>query len=201
MEIAAHARSIENVSGENTENPQDPGTDATTEAPASADAPLPPPGAAGVEAFDVPAPETVATPDAEAAIEEFEVPPPPKFSAAPPPPSSEPVIPPAPPEDGEPDATGAPALRRRTTWAPDDTWTSASAHKQEVVPPTVAQRAEARAAASRAATARDEATRTYVSPAAGGTAGQSYRGWTIAIYGGLAVLFVGAIGFMFVLAG
>ena len=64
------------------------------------------------------------------------------------------------------------------------------------MPPTAAQKAESRAAASRAATARDEATRNYVSPAAGGTAGQSYRGWTIAIYGGLAVLLFGAIGLM-----
>ena len=155
--------------------------------------------ASGVEAFAVPAPETVAAPDAEAAIEDFEVPPPPEFSAAPPAPAPEPVIPPAPSENGSPDATDtpeAPALRKRSTWAPNDTWTSASAHKQEVVPPTAAQKAESRAAASRAATARDEASRNYVSPAAGGTEGNNYRGWTVAIYAGLAVLLFGAVGFM-----
>ncbi|GAB3633120.1 hypothetical protein GCM10027421_24730 [Microbacterium shaanxiense] len=142
--------------------------------------------------FDVPAPETVAIPDAEAAIEGFEVPPPPTFSAAPPAPRAEPVIPPAPPEKTDAAAT-EPATRTRSTWAPNDTWTSASAHKQEVVPPTAAQKAESRAAASRAATARDEASRTYVSPAAGGTEGNSYRGWTVAIFAGLAVLLIGAI--------
>ncbi|MGO2747818.1 hypothetical protein [Microbacterium sp.] len=149
------------MSGENTENPQNSGADATT--------------------------------DAEAAIEGFEIPPPPSFDSAPPAPGAEPVIPPAPSEQVEADA---PALRKRSTWAPEDSWTSASAHKKEAVPPTAAEKAELRAAASRAATARDEATRNYVSPAAGGTAGQSYRGWTIAIYGGLTVLFVGAIAFM-----
>lgn len=183
------------MSGENTENPQDPGEDATTDAPVSGGEPPAPPVVPGVESFAVPAPETVATPDAEAAIEEFEVPPPPTFSSAPPP-SAEPVIPPAPSESGGADEAAVPALRKRSTWAPDDSWSSASAHKQEVVPPTAAQKAESRAAASRAATARDEATRNYVSPAAGGTEGQSYRGWTIAIYGALAVLFFGAIGFM-----
>ncbi|MGP6177075.1 hypothetical protein ACTU6U_07240 [Microbacterium sp. A196] len=189
------------MSGENTENPQNPGADAASDAPAYGGEPsastLAPTTTPGVEAFEVPAPETVTAPDADAAIEQFEVPPPPAFAAAPPPPSPEPVIPPAPSESVGPDAA-APALRQRRTWAPDDTWSSASAHKQEVVPPTAAQKAESRAAASRAATARDEATRNYVSPAAGGTAGQSYRGWTIAIYGGLAVLFFGAIGFMVV---
>ncbi|WP_448712729.1 hypothetical protein [Microbacterium profundi] len=184
------------MSGENTENPQDPGEDATTDAPVTGGEPPAPTIAPGVEAFDVPAPETVTAPDAEAAIEEFEVPPPPKFSAAPPSPSAEPVIPPAPSENDAADPADVPARRTRTAWAPDDSWSSASAHKQEVVPPTAAQKAESRAAASRAATARDEATRNYVSPAAGGTAGQSYRGWTIAIYGGLAVLLFGAIGLM-----
>lgn len=194
------ARSIESVSGENTQDAQDPGEDATTAAPVPGGEPPVPPVVPGVEAFDVPAPETVDVPDADAAIRNFHVPPPPKFgtvpptpSAVPPPPSAEPVIPPPAPENA---ATDAPALRKRNTWAPNDTWTSASAHKQEPVPPTAAQKAEARAAASRAATARDEATRNYVSPAAGGTDGQSYRGWTVAIYAGLTVLLVGAIGLM-----
>ncbi|MGM7670452.1 hypothetical protein [Microbacterium sp. A93] len=187
------------MSIENTENPQGPGEDATTEQPAGAPIAPASPLAAGVEPFDVPAPETVDVPDAEAAIDGFEVPPPPKFGA-PPPPSAAPVVPPAPSENTGTDTADAPALRKRSTWAPDDTWTSASAHKQEVMPPTAAQKAESRAAASRAATARDEATRNYVSPAAGGTAGQSYRGWTIAIYGGLTVLIVGAIGLMVFLA-
>lgn len=180
------------MSGENTEDPQVPGEDASTDAPVSggeAAAAVPPPAVPGVEPFAVPAPETVAIPDAEAAIEGFEVPPPPKFGAAPPAPSAEPVIPPPPSAD----AAGEPALRKRNTWAPNDTWTSASAHKQEVVPPTAAQKAESRAAASRAATARDEASRNYVSPAAGGTEGHSYRGWTVAIFAGLALLLVGAI--------
>ncbi|MGL3150218.1 hypothetical protein ACSS7Z_07630 [Microbacterium sp. A82] len=184
------------MSGENTENPQDPGADATTDVPVAGGEPPASPVAPGVEAFDVPPPETVATPDAEAAIEGFEVPPPPTFGAAPPPPSAEPVIPPAPSENGGAAAADAPALRKRSTWAPNDTWTSASAHKQEAVPPTAAQKAESRAAASRAATARDEATRNYVSPAAGGTDGQSYRGWTIVIYTGLTVLLFGAVGLM-----
>ncbi|MDQ0643154.1 hypothetical protein [Microbacterium murale] len=192
------------MSGENTENPQNPGEDATTDAPVSGGEPPVPPApsapssASGVEPFAVPAPETVAIPDAEAAIENFEVPPPPTFGAVPPPPGAEPVIPdpvipPAPSENAAADATDAPALRKRTPWAPDDTWTSASAHKQEVVPPTAAQKAESRAAASRAATARDEASRNYVSPAAGGTEGNSYRGWTVAIFAGLTILLIGAI--------
>jgi hypothetical protein len=185
------------VSGESTENPQDPGEDAATVAPGR-EAALPADTHA-VDAFDVPAPETVATPDAEAAIEGFEVPPPPKFSATPPPSSPEPVIPPATSDAAAVDATEFPTRRTRDTWMPNDTWTSASAHKQGAVPPTAAQKAESRAAASRAATARDEATRSYVSPAAGGTAGQSYRGWTIAIYTGLAVLLFGAIAVMVVL--
>jgi len=179
------------VSGENTENPQDSGEDATAGAPVpegEASAALP--TAPGVEPFAVPAPETVAIPDAEAAIEDFTVPPPPKFGVAPPPPSVEPVIPPA---SSSEIAGDAPALRKRGAWAPNDTWTSASAHKQEPVPPTAAQKAESRAAASRAATARDEATRNYVSPAAGGTEGTSYRGWSILIFAVLALLFVGAI--------
>ncbi len=183
------------MSGENTEEPQDPGEDATTDAPVSGGesaASAPPSAAPGVEPFAVPAPETVAIPDAEAAIEGFEVPPPPKFGAAPPAPSAEPVIPPAPSENADA-AAGEPALRKRNTWAPNDTWTSASAHKQEVVPPTAAQKAESRAAASRAATARDEASRNYVSPAAGGTEGTSYRGWTVTIFAVLAVLLIGAI--------
>ncbi len=195
-------RSIESVSGENTEEPQDPGEDATTDAPVSggeAAASVPPPAAPGVEPFAVPAPETIAIPDAETAIEGFEVPPPPKFGAAPPAPSAAPVIPPAPSENA--DAAAEPALRKRNTWAPNDTWTSASAHKQEVVPPTAAQKAESRAAASRAATARDEASRNYVSPAAGGTEGTSYRGWTVAIFAGLAVLFIGAIVLIGILVG
>lgn len=175
------------------ENPQDPGEDATTAVPASGGGPAVPPSAPGVEPFAVPAPETVGTPDAAAAIEDFKVPPPPEFSAPPPPPSAPPVIPPAPSEDAGTDSSAAPALRKRSTWAPDDTWTSASAHKQEVTPPTAAQKAESRAAASRAATARDEATRTYVSPAAGGTEGTSYRAWTFAIFAGLAILLIGAI--------
>lgn len=187
------------MSGENTENPQDPGEDATTDMPVPGGEPPAPPVAPGVEPFAVPAPETVAIPDAEAAIENFEVPPPPKFSAPPPPPTPEPVIPPASSENAAADATESRALRKRSTWEPDDTWTSASAHKQEVVPPTAAQKAESRAAASRAATARDEASRNYVSPAAGGTDGNSYRGWTVAIFTGLAVLFIGAIGLMFAL--
>ena len=187
------------MSGENTEEPQDPGEDATTDAPvsggeASVPPPAPvPPAEAGVEPFAVPAPETVAIPNAEAAIENFEVPPPPKFGAVPPAPSAEPVIPRAPSENAATDATDAPALRKRSTWAPDDTWTSASAHKQEVVPRTAAQKAESRAAASRAATARDEASRNYVSPAAGGTEGHSYRGWTVTIFAVLAILLIGAI--------
>lgn len=192
------------MSGENTENPQDSGEDATTDAPVSGgEPPTPPPASAsptapGVEPFAVPAPETVAIPDAEAAIENFEVPPPPTFGAVPPPPGPEPVIPepvipPAPSENATADTADAPALRKRSTWAPDDKWTSASAHKQEVVPPTAAQKAESRAAASRAATARDEASRNYVSPAAGGTDGNSYRGWTVTIFGLLAVLLIGAI--------
>lgn len=185
------------MSGENTEEPQDPGEDAITDAPVPGDEPVAP-TAPGVEAFDVPAPETVAAPDAESAIEEFEVPPPPKFGAVPPTPSAEPVIPPAPSEDAAADAPGPQALRKRSSWTPDDTWTSASAHKQESVRPTAAQKAESRAAASRAATARDEATRNHVSPAAGGTEGNSYRGWTVTIYAGLAVLLFGAIGFMVV---
>lgn len=189
------ARSIESVSGENTENPQDPGEDATADAPVPDSEPDAPPVVPGVEPFAVPAPETVAIPDAEAAIENFEVPPPPKFGAAPAP-TSQPVIPPAPPENSGADGADAPALRKRSTWAPDDTWTSASAHKQEAAVPTAAQKAESRAAASRAATARDEATRNYVSPAAGGTEGTSYRGWTFAIFTGLTVLLFGAIGFM-----
>lgn len=181
------------------ENPQDPGEDATTDAPVSGGespvSPLPPapPSAAGVEPFAVPAPETVAVPNAEAAIENFEVPPPPTFGEAPPPPSPEPVIPPVPVADAAAEVEGASAPRTRRAWTPDDTWTSASAHKQEVVPPTAAQKAESRAAASRAATARDEASRNYVSPAAGGTEGHSYRGWTVAIFGGLAVLLIGAV--------
>jgi len=179
------------VSGENTEEPQDPGEDATTDAPAPGGEPPAALVAPGVEAFDVPAPETVAAPDAEAAIEEFEVPPPPKFGAVPPAPSPESAV--LPSESGTADAQ---ALRNRTSWAPDDTWTSASAHKQEPARPTAAQKAESRAAASRAATARDEATRNYVSPAAGGTEGNSYRGWTITIYAGLTVLLLGAVGFM-----
>ncbi len=188
------ARSIENVSGENTENPQDPNADATTDASVSAsESPTTAAAAAaaGVEPYAVPAPETVASPDAEAAIDDFEVPPPPKFGDAPSVPTAEPFIPPAPPED-DADAD-TPALRRRSSWTPDDTWTSASAHKQEVARPTAAQKAESRAAASRAATARDEATRNYVSPAAGGTGGNGYRGWTIVIFAVLALLFVGAI--------
>lgn len=182
------------MSGENTEDPQNPGEDATTDAPVAGGqgVAVPPPAAPGVKPFAVPAPETVAIPDAEAAIEGFEVPPPPKFGAAPPAPSAEPVIPPAPPENADA-ATGEPALRKRNTWAPNDTWTSASAHKQEVVPPTAAQKAESRAAASRAATARDEASRNYVSPAAGGTEGTSYRGWTVTIFAALAVLLIGAV--------
>lgn len=195
------------MTGENTENPQDSREDATTDAPASGGEPVAPPAAAappaasGVEPFAVPAPETVAIPDAEAAIENFEVPPPPTFGAAPPTPSPEPVIPPTPSERAAADAPDTPALRKRSTWAPDDTWTSASAHKQEVVPPTAAQKAESRAAASRAATARDEASRNYVSPAAGGTEGQSYRAWTVAIFAGLAVLLVGAIVLIGILVG
>jgi hypothetical protein len=151
-----------------------------------------------VDPYAVPAPETVATPDAEAAIEDFEVPPPPAFEAAPPTPVPEPVIPPSSTEteDAESDANGAPTLRKRRTWTPDETWTSASAHRQGAARPTAAEKAESRAGASRAATVRDEATRSYVSPAAGGTEGTSYRGWTVAIYGGLAVLILGAIGLM-----
>lgn len=190
-------RSIEGVSGDNTEEPQDPGEDAITDAPVPGGEPVAP-VVSEVEAFDVPAPETVATPDAEAAIEEFEVPPPPTFGAAPPSPAPEPEIPPSPSEDAAGGGVAAPALRRRSTWTPDDTWTSESAHKPEPARPTAAQKAESRAAASRAATARDEATRNHVSPAAGGTEGNSYRGWTVAIYAGLAVLFFGAIGFMVV---
>lgn len=180
------------MSGENTEEPQDPRGDDTTDEHVPGAQPSASPAVPGVERFDVPAPETVAIPDAEAAIEGFQVPPPPTFGAAPPAPSAEPVIPPAPPEKSDA-ASGDPAPRTRSTWAPNDTWTSASAHKQEAVPPTAAQKAESRAAASRAATARDEASRTYVSPAAGGTEGNSYRGWTVAIFAGLAVLFIGAI--------
>ncbi|MGO2519379.1 MAG: hypothetical protein ACTH8F_04610 [Microbacterium sp.] len=191
------------MSGENIEDPQGSVEDGTTDAPESAaGSPEPSAGASappmpGVEPFAVPAPETVAIPDADAAIEGFEVPPPPKFGAAPPPSVPAPVIPPAPSEDAAADAsTAKPALRQRSTWAPDDTWTSASAHKQEAVPPTAAQKAETRAAASRAATARDEASRNYVSPAAGSTEGTSYRGWTIMIFAGLTVLFIGAVGLM-----
>lgn len=181
------------------EEPHDLGEDAATAAPVSGEAPAgpavppPPPPAGAVDPFAVPAPETVAVPDAEAAIDDFEVPPPPKFEAAPSAPSAEPVVPPAPVEG---DAADAPELRTRSTWAPNDTWTSASAHKQQPVPPTAAEKAESRAAASRAATARDEASRDFVSPAAGSTEGHSYRGWTVGIYGGLAVLFVGAITLM-----
>ncbi|WP_426187246.1 hypothetical protein [Microbacterium sp. TWP3-1-2b2] len=181
------------MSGENTEEPQDPGEDATTDAPVSGGEPPAPAAVPGVEPFAVPAPETVAIPDAEAAIENFEVPPPPRFGAAPPPASPEPVIPRAPSENAATDTADAPALRKRNTWAPNDTWTSASAHKQEPVPPTAAQKAESRAAASRAATARDEASRNYVSPAAGGTDGNSYRGWTVTIFAGLAILLIGAV--------
>lgn len=187
------------MSGESTENPQESGEDVTTDAPVSGSEPTEPSAAAappavpGVEPFAVPAPETVEIPDAEAAIENFEVPPPPRFSA-PPPPSPEPVIPPAQRGNAAVDASAAkPARRQRSTWAPDDTWTSASAHKQEAVPPTAAQKAESRAAASRAATARDEASRNYVSPAAGGTGENSYRGWTIAIFLALAILLIGAV--------
>ncbi|CAH0147302.1 MULTISPECIES: hypothetical protein [unclassified Microbacterium] len=189
------------MTGDETENVPEPTTDAAAAAPApeadlTAKAPPAPPVPSAVDPYAVPEPETVAVPDAEAAIEEFEVPPPPAFESASPPPIPEPVIPPSSSEDAGSDADGAPALRKRRTWAPNDTWTSASSHKQEAVPPTAAQKAEMRAAASRAATARDEATRNYVSPAAGGTDGASYRGWTVAIYLGLAVLFFGAIGFM-----
>jgi len=184
------------MSGENTEEPQNSVADAVTDAPAIDAGPTVDGIAVGVEAFDVPAPETVATPDAEAAIEDFEVPPPPEFAAAPPPPSPAPAIPSALAENDGADAAGAPRLRKRSTWAPNDTWSSASGHKQDAAAPTAAQKAESRAAASRAATAHDAATRNDVSPAAGGTEGQSYRGWTIAIYGALAVLFFGAIGFM-----
>ncbi|MCC2028287.1 hypothetical protein KEC56_01875 [Microbacterium sp. YMB-B2] len=192
------------MTGDETENVPDPTTDAASAAPSSdaaaaaAEPPAPPVASGAVDPYAVPAPETVATPDAEAAIEGFEVPPPPEFEAAPPPPIPEPVIPPSSTEDAEPaDPDAAPGLRRRRTWAPNDTWTTASSHKHEGVLPTAAEKAQTRAAASRAATERDEATRNDVpSPAAGGTEGNSYRGWTVAIYGGLAVLFLGAIGLM-----
>ncbi len=186
------------MTGDETENVPDPKADAATAASAPGGEGIAPPVAPGVEAFDVPAPETVAAPDAEAAIEEFEVPPPPTFGAAPSSPAPESEIPPSPSEDAAGDDVAGPALRRRSTWTPDDTWTSESAHRQEPARPTAAQKAESRAAASRAATARDEATRNRVSPAEGGTEGNSYRGWTVTIYAGLAVLLFGAIGFMVV---
>ena len=179
------------------EEPQDPGEDATSAEPVSGEPSAPsaasgPSAQPGVEPFAVPKPETVASPDAEAAIDDFEIPPPPTFDAPPPAAAPAPVVSPA--SAAEPASDGAaPALRKRSTWTPDDTWTSASAHKQEVVPPTAAEKAEMRARESRAATARDEATRNYVSPAAGGTDENSYRGWTFAIFAGLAVLLIGAI--------
>lgn len=173
------------MSGENTENPQDSGEDATAEVPAPVPtAPAAEPALApGVEPFAVPAPETVDIPDAAEAIENFEVPPPPTFGAVPPPPSPEPVIPPA------PSSPVSPAPRQREVWSSDSTWSSASAHKRESVPATAAQ-----AAAHQAVEAREEATAAdFVHPVPGDTAQNSYRGWTITIFVGLAVLLIAAI--------
>lgn len=175
------------------ENAPDQAADAVPEAPEADTA-----AASAVPAFDVPAPESVETPDAESAIEDFEVPPPPAFDAAPPAPSADaidPTVSSAPASRDSQDSE--PALRRRGTWAPDDSWTSASAHKNAASSRTPEQKAASRVAASRAATARDEAARREIArPSDGGTEGNSYRGWTVAIYAGLAVLFFGAIGFM-----
>lgn len=177
------------MTGDDTENDPEQDRDAAAALPV-------PPAVSGVDRYAVPAPETVATPDAEAAIEGFEVPPPPEFEADPSPVIPEPVIPKSSTENAEADAAAPPTLRTRRTWTPNDTWNPASDHKSEPAAPTAAEKTESRAAASRAATRRDEATRPDIAPAASATEGHNYRGWTVAIYTGLAVLFFGAIGLM-----
>ncbi|GEK85696.1 hypothetical protein [Microbacterium aerolatum] len=132
-----------------------------------------------------PAPEEegaapVALTPEEQAVPDFEVPEPPSFHEAggdlpiPAAVTQEPVIPPAPVFDE--DATGeAPAAR-------------------------VEERPATRRAAQRAQAVPSAPAVSYVDvapTAEPGTAeGHAYRGWTIAIYSGLAVLLFGAVGFM-----
>lgn len=163
------------MTGDETENDPDPTTDAAAAAPA--------PSAAGG------APEAPLVPElsaAEQAVPDFDVPEPPSFEGAgselpvPAAIAEEPVIPPPPVFEDEPDA------------AP-----SASRDRDRPTTRRAALRTQSAEPALPAVTYVDVAP--PVPPASGDTNG--YRGWTIAIYSGLAVLLFGAIGFMFVLAG
>lgn len=182
------------MSGESTNHAEDPDDTPSVE-PA-------PPAAAGtvdaiVPAFDVPAPELVDVPDAETAAADFAVPPPPKFET--------PSVPPAPSESAVPPPSDATWSSERT-WKPRLTWKhdveaggeagGSEARKPETVQEKL-DRAAPVAASTRAAlrnsTTSDADRPSVVPPPAPDT---GYRGWTITIFVGLAVLFIGAVGFM-----
>lgn len=190
------------MSGESTDHTQNP-DDTSSAAPAAparrADDIVP--------AFDVPAPEMVDVPDAEDAAADFAVPPPPTFET--------PAVAPATGVGDVPPPSDATWSAERT-WKPRLTWThdahgeTEAAAAAETVgevpaakPVTVQEKIERAARAGRPdpesrASLREGAAagaeRTPVVPPES-TEG-SYRGWTISIFTGLGVLFIGAIGLM-----
>lgn len=209
MLSAPRARSIGSVSGESTDHAQDPDAPPTGEGAADA----------AVPGYDVPAPEMVDVPDAESAAADFAVPPPPTFQmpsvpAAPTEQSqadasaSDAVPPPS-------DATWSAerTWKPRLTWSPDgrvdDESPSDGSRVAETDAPARASRTRVQEKIERASragrpnpedpldrpTTRADAGRVSVAPSPA-DAGGSYRGWTVVIVSGLAVLFFGAIGLM-----
>lgn len=148
--------------------------------------------AQAVPAFDVPEPESVDVPDAESAVNDFEVPPPPAFA--------EPAV------DAAPAATSRDAgnWSPESTWSAERTWTLDSQRQDpaggeaptaaEPAPPTRRRRQVPTIdPASSPGVSRTERPVIVEEPTG------AYRAWTIGIYGFLTVLFVGAVGFMFFL--
>lgn len=186
------------MSGESADDTQDPDGDSSVEPVASV-------GAADsiVPAFEVPAPELVDVPDAETAAADFAVPPPPKFET--------PAVPPAPGKSDVPPPSDATWSSERT-WKSRSTWISGEDSKPSAASEARAARQTARSEAALVESPTAESSAPASRAALRGTATSdldrgsvvpppvpqesSYRGWTIAIFAGLAVLFFGAIGFM-----
>lgn len=166
------------MSDDGTDNPRDPGDEPRAEVPP----PAPDVPGIGVTPFRVPAPETVDVPDAAAAVEDFEVPPPPTFDAASPVIAPEPVVPPLPDSAMPASATAPPA---RAAWSSDSTWSSASEHR------VASRKVAPQAWPTDAVDHRDADGSSH--PVPGDMATNSYRGWTIGIFAGLALLLIAAV--------
>lgn len=157
------------MSGDGTDAPQDPNTDAD---------PVSPPSDASVATPAIPPVIEPDLADPNSVVPDFEVPAPPTFGSAPPAPGSHAVVPD--PVIPEPVLPPSAVPERVVPPAP---------LSPSVPPPPPAPRAEATPPAQAASGYTDA--NPYLEP--GTAAPNSYRGWTVGIFTGLAVLLIGAI--------